>query len=238
MKKMEKEGVISEDEHKSFSDDVQKLTDATIAEIDAAAFDSLFASEARAMGHELEGEAVLAVLAGAVRPAMVAALAQAQVGIAVHGATDAAKNAADMILTEPGLSAIYTAIYESRKIFQRLRAYVLYRMAATDGFRVFDFGFEGEGYKKYFVNARQTVREAVVIRPGLGRSLGEAAVAALGGAGGRGQALRNSLRRRWSTIEACEASSLGQLRGAAFALGSAVSKAAAKRKGPARVAHV
>ncbi|WP_188237840.1 HAD-IA family hydrolase [Sphingopyxis sp. LK2115] len=44
------------------------------AEIDAAAFDALFAAEARAMGHMLEGEAVLAVLAGAVRPAMVAAL--------------------------------------------------------------------------------------------------------------------------------------------------------------------
>lgn len=44
------------------------------AEIDAAAFDALFAEEARALGHELEGEAVLAVIAGAVRPAMVAAL--------------------------------------------------------------------------------------------------------------------------------------------------------------------
>lgn len=44
------------------------------AEIDAAAFDCLFAAEARALGHELEGEAVLAVIAGAVRPAMVAAL--------------------------------------------------------------------------------------------------------------------------------------------------------------------
>ncbi|WP_439569267.1 HAD-IA family hydrolase [Sphingopyxis sp.] len=44
------------------------------AEIDAAAFDSLFAEEARALGHTLEGEAVLAVIAGAVRPAMVAAL--------------------------------------------------------------------------------------------------------------------------------------------------------------------
>lgn len=44
------------------------------AEIDAAAFDTLFAAEARAMEHDLEGEAVLAVLAGAVRPAMVAAL--------------------------------------------------------------------------------------------------------------------------------------------------------------------
>lgn len=44
------------------------------AEIDAATFDRAFAAEARAMGHDLEGEAVLAVLAGAVRPAMVAAL--------------------------------------------------------------------------------------------------------------------------------------------------------------------
>jgi len=44
------------------------------AEIDAATFDTLFAEEARALGHELEGEAVLAVIAGAVRPAMVAAL--------------------------------------------------------------------------------------------------------------------------------------------------------------------
>ncbi len=44
------------------------------AEIDAAAFDALFAAEAKALGHDLEGEAVLAVLAGAVRPAMVAVL--------------------------------------------------------------------------------------------------------------------------------------------------------------------
>ncbi|MGQ2935126.1 MAG: HAD-IA family hydrolase [Sphingopyxis sp.] len=44
------------------------------AEIDAATFDTLFADEARALGHDLEGEAVLAVIAGAVRPAMVAAL--------------------------------------------------------------------------------------------------------------------------------------------------------------------
>lgn len=44
------------------------------AEIDAATFDRLFAEEARALGHALEGEAVLAVLAGAVRPDMVGAL--------------------------------------------------------------------------------------------------------------------------------------------------------------------
>lgn len=44
------------------------------AEIDAAAFDAAFAAEAAALGHALDGAAVLAVLAGAVRPAMVAAL--------------------------------------------------------------------------------------------------------------------------------------------------------------------
>ena len=44
------------------------------SEIDAATFDALFAAEAQVHGHALEGSAVLAVLAGAVRPAMVAAL--------------------------------------------------------------------------------------------------------------------------------------------------------------------
>ncbi|MFN3469463.1 MAG: HAD-IA family hydrolase [Novosphingobium sp.] len=44
------------------------------SEIDAATFDRLFAEEARTLGHELDGASVLAVLAGAVRPAMVGAL--------------------------------------------------------------------------------------------------------------------------------------------------------------------
>ncbi|MCY1670105.1 HAD-IA family hydrolase [Novosphingobium sp. SL115] len=44
------------------------------AEIGTAQFDTLFAAEARALGHDLDGASVLAVLAGAVRPAMVAAL--------------------------------------------------------------------------------------------------------------------------------------------------------------------
>ena len=44
------------------------------AEIDAAQFDALFAAEAQALGHPLDGASVLAVLAGAVRPAMVTAL--------------------------------------------------------------------------------------------------------------------------------------------------------------------
>mmetsp|Transcript_9954 Transcript_9954/g.12078 ORF Transcript_9954/g.12078 Transcript_9954/m.12078 type:complete len:719 (-) Transcript_9954:135-2291(-) len=59
------------------------------------------------------------------------ALSQAHIGIAVDGATEAAKASADIILTTPGLSAIFDAIVESRKIFQRLLSYILYRMAAT-----------------------------------------------------------------------------------------------------------
>jgi len=46
------------------------------AEIDGARFDTLFAAEASALGHALDGASVLAVLAGAVRPAMVRALDQ------------------------------------------------------------------------------------------------------------------------------------------------------------------
>jgi len=111
------------------------------------------------------------------------------------------------------------------------------RLASEEGFRVFDFGFEGEGYKKYFCNARQSVREAVVVQPGLTQSLGEAAAGVLARAGGRGEALSASMRRRWATIEACEASAGGRLRGAAVAVGAALGKAAAKKRTPARVAH-
>merc|ERR1712190_491112 len=59
------------------------------------------------------------------------ALAQAQIGIAVDGATEAARSAADIVLTTPGLTAIFDAVAESRMIFGRLRSYVLYRLAAT-----------------------------------------------------------------------------------------------------------
>lgn len=44
------------------------------AEIDAARFDALFAAEAEALGHALDGASVLAVLSGSIRPAMVGAL--------------------------------------------------------------------------------------------------------------------------------------------------------------------
>ena len=59
------------------------------------------------------------------------ALSAAQCGIAVDDATDAAKNASAIILTSPGLGAIYDAVLESRKIFLKLKSYVIYRFAAT-----------------------------------------------------------------------------------------------------------
>jgi H+-transporting ATPase len=59
------------------------------------------------------------------------ALKKADVGIAVSGATDAARAAADIILLTPGLSVIIDAIRESRKIFQRMTSYAVYRIAET-----------------------------------------------------------------------------------------------------------
>jgi H+-transporting ATPase len=59
------------------------------------------------------------------------ALKKANAGVAVAGATDAAKSAADIVLTLPGLSVIIDAIKESRKIFQRMNSYAIYRIAET-----------------------------------------------------------------------------------------------------------
>ena len=59
------------------------------------------------------------------------ALKQADVGIAVEGATDAARAAADLVLTQPGLSVISRAIEESRKIFGRMKSYAMYRISET-----------------------------------------------------------------------------------------------------------
>lgn len=59
------------------------------------------------------------------------ALKEADCGVAVSGATDAARSAAALILTAPGLSTIVNAIAEARKIFERIRSYVYYRIAMT-----------------------------------------------------------------------------------------------------------
>jgi H+-transporting ATPase len=59
------------------------------------------------------------------------ALKKADCGIAVSGATDAARAAASIVLMTSGLSVIIDAIKESRKIFQRMNSYAIYRIAET-----------------------------------------------------------------------------------------------------------
>jgi len=59
------------------------------------------------------------------------ALKKADCGIAVSGATDAARAAADIVLLTPGLSVIVEAIKQSRKIFQRMNSYAMYRITET-----------------------------------------------------------------------------------------------------------
>jgi H+-transporting ATPase len=59
------------------------------------------------------------------------ALKKADCGIAVSGATDAARAAASIVLLTSGLSVIIDAIKESRKIFQRMNSYAIYRIAET-----------------------------------------------------------------------------------------------------------
>jgi H+-transporting ATPase len=59
------------------------------------------------------------------------ALKKADCGIAVSGATDAARAAAAIVLLSPGLSVIIDAIKESRKVFQRMQSYAIYRITET-----------------------------------------------------------------------------------------------------------
>ena len=59
------------------------------------------------------------------------ALKKANVGIAVDGATVAAQGDAAIVLTSPGISAIVEAIDLLRKIFQRMKNYVIYSIAYT-----------------------------------------------------------------------------------------------------------
>lgn len=59
------------------------------------------------------------------------ALKQADCGVAVSGATDAARAAAALVLTAPGLSTIIDAIEEARQIFERILNYIVYRVAMT-----------------------------------------------------------------------------------------------------------
>ncbi|RWV89405.1 hypothetical protein GW17_00048446 [Ensete ventricosum] len=66
------------------------------------------------------------------------ALKKADIGIAVADATDAARSASDIVLTEPGLSVIISAVLTSRAIFQRMKNYTIYAVSIT--IRIVNFG--------------------------------------------------------------------------------------------------
>uniref|UniRef100_A0A6N2N9E1 Cation-transporting P-type ATPase N-terminal domain-containing protein n=1 Tax=Salix viminalis TaxID=40686 RepID=A0A6N2N9E1_SALVM len=59
------------------------------------------------------------------------ALKKADIGIAVADSTDAARGASDIVLTEPGLSVIISAVLTSRAIFQRMKNYTIYAVSIT-----------------------------------------------------------------------------------------------------------
>ncbi|XP_057527485.1 plasma membrane ATPase 4 [Amaranthus tricolor] len=59
------------------------------------------------------------------------ALKRADIGVAVDDATDAARSASDIVLTEPGLSVIISAVLTSRAIFQRMKNYTIYAVSIT-----------------------------------------------------------------------------------------------------------
>jgi H+-transporting ATPase len=77
------------------------------------------------------------------------ALKKANIGIAVSGATDAARGASDIVLTKEGLSVIVDAIIGSRKIFQRMKNYCMYSISVCVRV-VLTFGILTLAYDWYF----------------------------------------------------------------------------------------
>ena len=121
---------------------------------------------------------------------------------------------------EPGLSRCSPGILLSLETM---------RLASGRGYRVFDFGFGGEGYKKYFCDTSQMVREALIQRPGFRASVTGAVAGVMATAGpDRAQKLKVSVRRRWSAIEACEVNRVDRVKGALVAVGAALNKVGSK----------
>lgn len=87
---------------------------------------------------------------------------------------------------------------------------------SAEGVKLFDFGFEGEAYKKYFCDAERQVWEGAVVEDGLMKAMaGDSSLA-------------QSVRRRWAVIDACETTTIGRVR----ALGAAASAMATRVRPP------
>ncbi len=105
------------------------------------------------------------------------------------------------------------------------------RLKSADGFTVFDFGFAGEYYKKYFCDIEEWVTEKTVFRTGWRRLANRTLE---GVSVGPARRLSDSLRRRWAVVEACETTAVGRWRGAAVAAAARVERLASpSQSGPA-----
>ena len=98
--------------------------------MDADGFTDVFPNHKYGITKHLQGLGHLCTMTGD-GANDVPTLSRANVGIAVEGATDAACGAADIVLTEPGLSTIVHAICGSHIIFQHMRNYTIYTCAVT-----------------------------------------------------------------------------------------------------------
>jgi H+-transporting ATPase len=121
-------GILDAD---SLGDVKKKATDAQAAAIEAAdGFAQVFPEHKYHIIDTLQQRGHIVAMTGdGVNDAP--ALKKADCGIAVSGATDAARAAASIVLMSPGLSVIIDAIKESRRIVQRMNSYAMYRISET-----------------------------------------------------------------------------------------------------------
>ncbi len=111
--------------------EVSELSASAVEQVEKAdGFAQVFPEHKYDIVKALQGQSHLVAMTGdGVNDAP--ALKQADVGIAVSGATDAARAAADLVLTAPGLSVIVNAVEEARRIFERMNSYAIYRVTET-----------------------------------------------------------------------------------------------------------
>ncbi|WP_308390014.1 plasma-membrane proton-efflux P-type ATPase [Acidithiobacillus sp. AMEEHan] len=123
--------ILTVDERLSKYAETEQLADGLGAEIEKAdGFAQVFPEHKYAIVKVLQRRGHIVAMTGdGVNDAP--ALKQADVGIAVSGATDAARAAAALILTAPGLNVIVKAVEEARRIFERMMSYTVYRIAMT-----------------------------------------------------------------------------------------------------------
>jgi len=128
---------IQKSDQLSLHEDKFDLADATAARIEKAdGFAEVFPEHKYNIVKALQKRGHLVAMTGdGVNDAP--ALKQAEVGIAVSGATNAAQSAAALVLTQPGLSVIINAVEEARRIFERMMSYTIYRIAMTIDIMVF-----------------------------------------------------------------------------------------------------